>query len=103
MPFETTNKIVMECRLIFAELDALIEKATTTEKIKVVKMKKDADEVEEIDRENLTVSYGRRLLSLFRKSEILEQKKALESLKSSLQLLLVLMTFTKNKMHFSDE
>jgi hypothetical protein len=101
--FQVTALIIAECKKIFAILDGLIAKATSTKKIKVIKMEGDADEVEELDRDNLTVSYSKRLMYLFRKSEILKQKKALESLKSSLQLLLQLIMFTENRMQFAEE
>jgi hypothetical protein len=101
--FETVNGIVRECKSIFKNLEALIEKATTTEIIKVVKMEEHTNEVKEIERESLSVSYGRRLLYLFRKSTISEQKAALESLKSSLLLMVTLMAYTENKMHFAEE
>lgn len=93
--FETTTKIKDECTLIFGELEAIIEKSTTTTNVHVVKMR--SDEVEELDRENIEVSWGNRFLHLFRKSKIQEQKRALESLKSSLLTMLMVMSFTENK------
>ncbi|KAI9775726.1 MAG: hypothetical protein M1839_000928 [Geoglossum umbratile] len=99
--FETTAKIKDECTSIFEELEAIIEKSTTTTNVHVVKMR--SDEVEELDRESVEVSWGNRFLHLFRKSQIQEQKRALESLKSSLLTMLVVMSFAENNVLLATE
>ena len=73
---KTTNEMVRECTLSLGELQNIIEKATTAEIVQVAKMEEDNNEVNEIERESMSVSYGRYLLYLFRKSMILEQKTA---------------------------
>jgi hypothetical protein len=101
--YDLTKEIIAECQSVFGELDAMIQKATTTEKITVIKMEGDDFEVKEEDREKLTVSFGRRLLYLFQKAEISDQRNRLESLKSSLQLMLSVLTFTERARNFTAE
>jgi len=101
--FDLTKEIIAECRSVFDELEAMIEKATTMEKVKVVKMAEDDLTVKEVDRDKMTVSFGRRLLYLFQKAEISDQRNRLESLKSSLQVMLALITFTERAQSFMAE
>jgi hypothetical protein len=101
--FETTKQIITECKAVFGELDALIQRATSKERITVIRMEEDDFEVKQVDREKLTVSYGRRFLYLFKKAEISDQRNRLESLKSSLQLMLALITFTESARVFTEE
>jgi hypothetical protein len=68
--YDLTKEIIAECRSVFDDLNAMIAKATTVQKIAVIKMGKDDLEVQEEDREKMTVSFGRRLLHLFQKAEI---------------------------------
>lgn len=81
----------------------MIEKATTTETITVIKMERDDFAVKEEDREKMTVSFGKCLLYLFRKAEISDQRNRLESLKSSSQLMLSVLSFTERTKSFKAE
>jgi hypothetical protein len=101
--FDLTKEIIAECRSVFDELETMIEKATTTEKITVVKMEEDDLNVKEVNRDKMTVSFGRRLLYLFQKAEISDQRNRLESLKTSLQVMLALITFTERARSFTSE
>jgi hypothetical protein len=101
--FFLTKEIIDECRSIFNELEAMIEKATTKENVTVIKMDEDDFEVKEVNRDKMTVSFGRRLLYLFQKAEISDQRNRLESLKSSLQVMLALITFTERAQSFTAE
>jgi hypothetical protein len=101
--FDTAKKIRQECNSVFGELDTMIKQSTTMTNTKVVKMREDGFEAEVEDRETMAVSFGQRFLHLFRKSRIQEQKRALESLKSSLLLMLTVMRFTENMAHFAAE
>ena len=101
--FDLTKEIIAECTSVFDELETMIEKATTTEKITVIKMDEDDFTVKEVNRDKMTISFGRRLLYLFQKAEISDQRNRLESLKSSLQVMLALITFTERARSFIAE
>jgi hypothetical protein len=66
-------------------------------------MEEDDFEAKEDHREKMTISFGRRLLYLFQKAEISDQRNRLESLKSSLQLMLSVLTFTERARIFTAE
>jgi hypothetical protein len=99
--FHIMEKIIVDCTSIFDELETMIKKATTTEKITVIKMDQEDFQVKEVNREKLNVSFGKRLLYLFQKAEIANQRNRLESLKSTLHILLSFLIFEERTRVFA--
>lgn len=94
--FETSAEIIEECRSLFDELDAMIVKSTSTKK--VVKMQGDA--MIAMDREKMVVPFSQRFLYLFRKSKVDTLRRNLESLKTSLQVMLSVLNYVEHLASF---
>jgi hypothetical protein len=82
--FDKVQGVMDECRLVFQELEAMIEKSTKSEE--VIKMGK--DETVPSNGLNLSVPLMKRLLYYFQRGNLEVVRARLESLKSTLHLML---------------
>jgi hypothetical protein len=89
--YETTAQIVEECKSLFDELDDVIAKSTT--KTKTVRMGQ--DDMVAKDAEKVIVPLAQRLLYFFRKGKMEVHRRNLESLKTSLQVMLSVLNFAE--------
>lgn len=90
--FETSAQIVEECKNLFEELDAVVAKSTSTRKL----VRMGEDDMEAVDAEKVIVPFAQRLLYFFRKAKMDALRRDLESLKTSLQVMLSVLNFAEN-------
>ena len=90
--FETSAQIVEECKSLFEELNAVVAKSTSTKKL----VRMGEDDVVAADTDKVVVPFTQRLLYFFRKAKMDTLRRNLESLKTSLQVMLSVLNFAEN-------
>jgi len=77
---------------LFEELDAVVAKSTNTKKL----VRMGQDDMVAADAEKVIVPFAQRLLYFFRKAKMDTLRRNLESLKTSLQVMLSVLNFAEN-------